>query len=82
MFQKSVVRKITGVIACCSTVLVLSASNVWADGNQVNFSLTDIPGRWFDTGTAVAGSRSIAIVSPVRESISREIPIPCIPEPV
>ncbi|UJP08279.1 MAG: copper oxidase [Nitrosomonas sp.] len=66
MFQKSksVARKITGVIVCSSTALALSASNVWAGDNQVNFALTDIPGRWFDTGSSVAGSRSIAIAAP------------------
>ncbi|MCG7755722.1 MAG: copper oxidase, partial [Nitrosomonas sp.] len=66
MFQKSksVARKITGVIVCSSTALALSVSNVWAGDNQVNFALTDIPGRWFDTGSSVAGSRSIAIAAP------------------
>jgi YVTN family beta-propeller protein len=33
-------------------------------GNEVNFSLTDIPGRWFDTGVTIAGTRSLAVATP------------------
>lgn len=63
MFEISIIRKSKKVLACGVAILALSANSVAAD-NQVNFALTDIPGRWFDTGSAVAGSRSIAIASP------------------
>ena len=63
MFEVSIKRKSKKVLACGVAILALSANSVAAD-NQVNFALTDIPGRWFDTGSSVAGSRSIAIVSP------------------
>jgi len=33
-------------------------------GNEVNFSLTDSPGRWFDTGVDIAGTRSLAVATP------------------
>jgi YVTN family beta-propeller protein len=33
-------------------------------GNEVNFSLTDNPGRWFDTGVDIAGTRSLAVATP------------------
>ncbi|ODT77042.1 MAG: copper oxidase [Nitrosomonadales bacterium SCN 54-20] len=35
-----------------------------AGGNEVNFSLTDNPARWFDTGTTIAGTRSLAVAKP------------------
>ena len=35
-----------------------------ASGNEVNFALTDNPGRWFDTGTEIAGTRSLAVATP------------------
>lgn len=35
-----------------------------AGGNEVNFSLTDNPGRWFDTGNTIAGTRSLAVAAP------------------
>lgn len=64
MFEKSIVRKITGVIAYCAAVSAVPVNMVFAAGSQVNFALTDIPGRWFDTGSAIAGNRSIAIAAP------------------
>lgn len=33
-------------------------------GNEVNFSLTDNPGHWFDTGATIAGTRSLAVAKP------------------
>ena len=63
MFEVSIIRKSKRIIASSVAFLALSANSVAAD-NQVNFALTDIPGRWFDTGSSVAGSRSIAIASP------------------
>ncbi|WP_256212124.1 copper oxidase [Nitrosomonas communis] len=42
----------------------LSAGNIFAADNEVQFSLTDNPGRWYDTGTELAGSRSIAVATP------------------
>lgn len=35
-----------------------------AGGNEVNFSLTDNPARWFDTGATIAGIRSLAVARP------------------
>lgn len=35
-----------------------------ASENEVNFSLTDQPGRWFDTGVDIAGTRSLAVATP------------------
>ncbi|MXS83856.1 copper oxidase [Nitrosomonas oligotropha] len=63
MFELSMIRKSKRIIASSAAILALSANSVAAD-NQVNFALTDIPGRWFDTGSSVAGSRSIAIATP------------------
>ena len=30
----------------------------------VEFKITDHPGRWFDTGTDIAGTRSLAVINP------------------
>ncbi|QOJ22316.1 MAG: copper oxidase [Gammaproteobacteria bacterium] len=64
MFEKSIVAKITNAVFYCAAASVLSANTVFAGGSQINFALTDIPGRWFDTGAAIAGNRSIAIAAP------------------
>lgn len=40
------------------------SGTVNAGGNEVNFSLTDTPGRWFDTGVEIAGTRSLAVATP------------------
>lgn len=63
MFERSIIRKSKRIIASGAAILALSATSVAAN-NQVNFALTDIPGRWFDTGSVIAGNRSIAIVTP------------------
>ena len=42
----------------------LSAAAVRAGDNEVEFSLTDAPGRWFDTGVNIAGTRSLAVATP------------------
>jgi len=63
MFETKQFRKIVSTIIYFTTTL-LSVNNVSADGNQVNFALTDNAGHWFDTGSVVAGNRSIAIASP------------------
>lgn len=63
MFERSIIRKSKRIIASGAAILALSANSVAAN-NQVNFALTDIPGRWFDTGSVIAGNRSIAIVTP------------------
>lgn len=44
--------------------LALLTNNVLAQDNEVSFALTDHAGRWFDTGSAIAGNRSIAIATP------------------
>ena len=37
--------------------LVLLTGSVLAKDSEVSFALTDNAGRWFDTGTAIAGNR-------------------------
>lgn len=65
MFETKQFRKIVSAIIYFTTTLTfLSVNNVSANDNQVNFALTDTPGSWFDTGTSVAGNRSIAIATP------------------
>lgn len=65
MFDTSFIKKIVNLTVCSSAVLTyLSVGNVSAADNEVEFTLTDNPARWFDTGTAIAGNRSIAIASP------------------
>lgn len=65
MFETSQFRKIvSAIIYFTATLIFLSINNAFADGNQVNFALTDNAGHWFDTGSVVAGNRSIAIASP------------------
>ncbi len=60
MFETALFRNIVSTIIYFTTTLIfLSANNSSAEGNQVNFALTDNPGRWFDTGAAIAGNRSI-----------------------
>lgn len=44
--------------------LVLLTGSVLAKDSEVSFALTDNAGRWFDTGTAIAGNRSIAVATP------------------
>lgn len=44
--------------------LVLLTGSVLAKDSEVSFALTDQAGRWFDTGTAIAGNRSIAVATP------------------
>ena len=43
---------------------LLPMSGSLAGSNEVKFSITDNPGRWFDTGVDIAGTRSLAIVTP------------------
>lgn len=64
MFNKIFLKKIISLGVCSSALLMLSTGSVFAGDNEVRFELTDNPGRWFDTGTAVAGNRSIAIAAP------------------
>lgn len=46
-------------------ILILPADKAAADGNnRVEFAVTDNPGRWFDTGVDIAGTRSLAVASP------------------
>ena len=35
-----------------------------AHAKTVNFTVNDVPGRWFDTGVDIAGTRSLAIIAP------------------
>jgi len=43
---------------------LLAATLAAAGGNEVNFAITDTPGRWFDTGVDIAGTRSLAVATP------------------
>lgn len=46
-------------------ILVLPIQAIHAgSSNEINFSLTDNPGRWFDTGQDIAGTRSLAVAAP------------------
>ncbi|HSF66543.1 MAG TPA: hypothetical protein VLA67_03835 [Nitrospiraceae bacterium] len=52
----------------CFRVLPLIAGLILGAGNlafaDVTFKITDIPGHWYDTGTDIAGTRSLAIIRP------------------
>ncbi len=62
------IRNHSSILACLfvgglATLAVSRA--VRADGgNEVNFTITDNPGRWFDTGVEIAGTRSLAVATP------------------
>ena len=43
---------------------LFAATLAVAGSNEVNFALTDTPGRWFDTGVDIAGTRSLAVATP------------------
>lgn len=43
---------------------LFAATLAVAGANEVNFALTDTPGRWFDTGVDIAGTRSLAVATP------------------
>ncbi len=64
MFDTNFIKKIMILTVYSSAILILSVNNAAAGDNEVEFKLTDNPGRWFDTGKAVAGNRSIAIAKP------------------
>ncbi|SFE69731.1 copper oxidase [Nitrosomonas sp. Nm166] len=65
MLNTSFIKKIVSLTAYSSVVLaLLSINNASAGANEIEFKLTDNPAHWFDTGTAIAGSRSLAIASP------------------
>lgn len=65
MLHSSFIKKISNFTIYFSTILaILTVNNVSARDNEVEFKLTDNPGRWFDTEISIAGNRSIAIASP------------------
>ena len=52
-------------VVCTGAAAILVWSPiVRAGGNEVNFVITDTPGRWFDTGVDIAGTRSLAVATP------------------
>ena len=52
-------------VVCIGAAAILVWSPiVRAGGNEVNFVITDTPGRWFDTGVDIAGTRSLAVATP------------------
>jgi hypothetical protein len=46
------------------TTMAVSQAVRAAGDNEVNFTITDNPGRWFDTGVDIAGTRSLAVATP------------------
>jgi hypothetical protein len=52
------------LVAIGAIAAFLPTSAVRADDNEVEFDLTDNPGRWFDTGVDIAGTRSLAVATP------------------
>ncbi|SDY41228.1 copper oxidase [Nitrosomonas sp. Nm33] len=66
MLDMSYFKKIVNLTVCSSALLTcLSINNASAaNANEVVFIPRDDPARWFDTGTAIAGNRSIAIAQP------------------
>lgn len=62
-------KKLKFLVQSCLVMAVTLLTSAFtnlalASGNEVNFSLTDNPGRWFDTGTDIAGTRSLAVATP------------------
>jgi hypothetical protein len=60
-------QRVSRLAIACLVGGVIAAqpwSVVRARDNEVQFSLTDVPGRWFDTGVDIAGTRSLAVASP------------------
>jgi DNA-binding beta-propeller fold protein YncE len=50
-------------VALLAAGLLYGASDL-VSAATINFTLTDVPGRWFDTGVSIAGTRSLAIAAP------------------
>jgi len=48
-------------IALMAIGLLYGSSDYASADGTVNFNLTDVPGHWFDTGTSIAGTRSLGI---------------------
>lgn len=61
-FNKVMQSTVYGIVSLLC--LTLSVGSVLAKDSEVSFALTDQAGRWFDTGTAIAGNRSIAVATP------------------
>jgi len=62
-------RRIGKVLVSATVLAAIATSfpmqmSLADSGNEVNFSLTDTPGRWFDTGRDIAGTRSLAVATP------------------
>lgn len=62
-------RRRNAIVACLfvsglATLAVSEAVRAAGDDNEVNFQITDNPGRWFDTGVDMAGTRSLAVATP------------------
>jgi hypothetical protein len=56
-------------LALAGVGLALAIGVLWGlpaanSSTSVTFTLTDNPGRWFDTGVDISGTRSLAIVAP------------------
>src|SRR6185295_2222658 len=59
-------KRFNWMIGCslAGALAALAMSDVArARDNEVNFSLNDTPGRWFDTGVDIAGTRSLAVAT-------------------
>lgn len=66
-------KTVRALVFFSAILFFLTAGNTFAGDNEVNFTYTDHSGRWLDTGSEVAGSRSIAIAAPgVRVNFSMD----------
>jgi YVTN family beta-propeller protein len=67
MRMRQQLSKATWLVVCVTLATMaatLTRRVVRADDNEVRFSLNDAPGRWFDTGVDIAGTRSLAVATP------------------
>jgi YVTN family beta-propeller protein len=55
---------LAGLFASGLATLAVSDAVRAAGDNEVEFRITDNPGRWFDTGVDIAGTRSLAVATP------------------
>jgi DNA-binding beta-propeller fold protein YncE len=50
-------------MALCAAFAMSDVARAVGD-NEVTFTINDTPGRWFDTGVDIAGTRSLAVATP------------------
>src|SRR5262245_536796 len=64
LMTKSRIKYLAVVFGFSLAAVLTGSRSVAGGGNEVNFSITDTPGRWFDTGVDIAGNRSLAVARP------------------